>query len=99
MVQLQVFNDAGELIFTLSSQNYHFSNGIVKGKSMIPGNFLNDGLYYISMAFVRNSNTRLFYLESCLSFHVEDYKDAGDEYGKWAGIVQALISACTESGS
>jgi lipopolysaccharide transport system ATP-binding protein len=88
MAQLQVFNDAGELIFELSSQNYHFRNGIVKGESQIPGNFLNDGLYYISIAFVRNSTTRLFYLESCLSFHVEDYKDSGDGYGKWAGMVR-----------
>jgi len=88
MVQLQVFDDAGELIFTLSSQNNLFSNGIIKGKSVIPGNFLNDGLYYISLAFVRNSNTRLFYLESCLSFHVEDYKDSDGEYGKWAGMVR-----------
>ena len=75
MVQLQVFNDAGELIFELSSQNYNFKNGIVKGESIIPGNFLNDGLYYISLVFVRNSTIRLFYLESCLSFHVEDYKN------------------------
>jgi lipopolysaccharide transport system ATP-binding protein len=88
MVQLQVFDDAGELIFTLTSQNYHFSNGIIKGKSMIPGNFLNDGIYYISLGFLRNSNTRLFYLESCLSFHVEDYKHPGHEYGKWEGIVR-----------
>ena len=88
MAQLQVFNDAGELIFELSSQNYHFRNGVVKGVSLIPGNFLNDGLYYISIAFVRNSTVRLFYLESCLSFHVEDFKDSGDGYGKWAGIVR-----------
>jgi lipopolysaccharide transport system ATP-binding protein len=88
MAQLQVFNDAGELIFELSSQNYHFKKGVVTGESMIPGNFLNDGLYYISIAFVRNSTTRLFYLDSCLSFHVEDYKDSGDGYGKWAGIVR-----------
>jgi len=88
MAQLQVFNDAGELIFELSSQNYHFRNGIVKGESQIPGNFLNDGLYYISIAFVRNSTARLFYLESCLSFHVEDYKDSADGYGKWAGMVR-----------
>jgi lipopolysaccharide transport system ATP-binding protein len=88
MVNLQVFNDAGELIFELASQNYSFKNGIVKGESHIPGNFLNDGLYYISIAFVRNSTTRLFYLESCLSFHVEDYKNTGDWYGKWAGVVR-----------
>jgi lipopolysaccharide transport system ATP-binding protein len=88
MVNLQVFSNAGELIFELASGNYIFNKGTVKGESHIPGNFLNDGLYYISIAFVRNSTTRLFYLESCLSFHVEDYKDSGEWYGKWAGVVR-----------
>jgi lipopolysaccharide transport system ATP-binding protein len=92
MVILQVFSNAGELIFELASKNYLLKNGIVKGESKIPGNFLNDGLYYISMVFVRNSATRLFYLESCLSFDVEDYKDSGGMYGgKWAGVVRPLF--------
>jgi lipopolysaccharide transport system ATP-binding protein len=85
---LQVYNDSGELIFELSSQNYHLRRGIVRGESLIPGNFLNDGLYYVSIAIVRNSVVRLFYLESCLSFHVEDYKNSRDGYGKWAGVVR-----------
>ena len=89
MVNLQVFSNAGELIFELASGNYSFRNGVVKGESSIPGGFLNDGLYYISLAFVRNSTTRLFYLESCLSFNVEDYKDSGNIYGgKWGGVVR-----------
>ena len=88
LAQLQVFNDSGELVFELSSQNYYLKKGIVRGESVIPGNFLNDGLYYVSIVFVKNSSFRLFYLESCLSFHVEDYKHSGDGYGKWAGMVR-----------
>jgi lipopolysaccharide transport system ATP-binding protein len=88
MVILQVFKNSGELIFELASPNYTFKNGRVKGESAIPGNFLNDGLYYISLAFVKNSSIRLFYYESCLSFDVEDYKDSGSIYGKWSGIIR-----------
>ncbi|HEY4935883.1 MAG TPA: polysaccharide ABC transporter ATP-binding protein [Puia sp.] len=88
MVILQVFSNAGELIFELASPNYTFKNGTVKGESSIPGNFLNDGLYFISLAFVRNSSTRIFYHESCLSFDVEDYKNSGSLYGKWAGVIR-----------
>jgi lipopolysaccharide transport system ATP-binding protein len=62
MVVLQVFNNPGELIFEVTSPNYSFTNGLVKGESAIPGNFLNDGLYFISITFVRNSTTRLFIL-------------------------------------
>jgi lipopolysaccharide transport system ATP-binding protein len=60
----------------------------VKGACRIPGNFLNDGLYSISLVFVGNSTTRLFYFESCLTFHVEDYKDSGSWQGKWPGLVR-----------
>ncbi len=88
MVILQVFKNSGELIFELASPNYAFKNGRIKGESAIPGNFLNDGLYYISLAFVKNSSIRLFYYESCLSFDVEDYKDSGSIYGKWSGIIR-----------
>jgi lipopolysaccharide transport system ATP-binding protein len=89
MVSLQVFTNAGELIFELASKNYSFEKGVIHGESRIPGNFLNDGLYYISLVFVRNSTTRLFYLESCLSFDVEDYKDSSGRFGgKWAGIIR-----------
>jgi lipopolysaccharide transport system ATP-binding protein len=88
MAQLQIFNDSGEMIFELSSQNYHFNKGIVRGDSLIPGNFLNEGLYYVSIALVRNSSVRLFYLESCLSFHVEDYQSSINSQGKSAGLVK-----------
>ena len=88
MVNLQVFTNAGELIFELASKNYRFKNGIVKGESGIPGNFFNDGSYYISLAFVRNSTIRLFYLDSCLSFDVEDYQDSDGLNGKWAGVIR-----------
>ncbi len=88
MVVMQVFSNTGEMIFEVASRNYTFQSGMVKGESAIPGNFLNDGLYYVSISFVRNSTTRLFYLESCLSFDVEDYKDSGSWSGKWAGVVR-----------
>jgi lipopolysaccharide transport system ATP-binding protein len=88
MVNLQLYSLSGELIFELASKNYSFKTGVVKGACRIPGNFLNDGLYYISLAFVRNSTTRLFHLESCLTFEVEDYKDSGAWNGKWAGVVR-----------
>jgi lipopolysaccharide transport system ATP-binding protein len=99
MVILQVFSNAGELIFEIASSKYVFKNGNIKGESVIPGNFLNDGLYYISLAFVGNSSTRLFYLESCLSFDVEDYKDSGSLYGKWPGVVRPSFPVILKQAS
>ncbi len=87
-VNLQVFSHASELIFELASSSSRFKKGFVKGETRIPGDFLNDGLYYISIAFVRNASNRVLYLENCLSFHVEDFKDSGDLAGNWPGVVR-----------
>jgi lipopolysaccharide transport system ATP-binding protein len=85
---IHLFNFTGEFIFDLSSKRYTLEKGLVKGECLIPGNFLNDGSYYISIVFIRNTTIRLFYLESCLSFDVEDYRENGSWYGKWAGVVR-----------
>jgi lipopolysaccharide transport system ATP-binding protein len=88
MVGVHLFNFTGECIFDLSSGRQTYKKGLVSGRCLIPGHFLNDGSYYISIVFIRNATIRLFYLESCLSFDVEDYRENGSWYGKWAGIVR-----------
>jgi lipopolysaccharide transport system ATP-binding protein len=85
---IHLFNFTGECIFDLPSKRYQLKKGLVRGECLIPGNFLNDGSYYISIIFLRNTTIKLFYLESCLSFDVEDYRENGSWMGKWSGIVR-----------
>lgn len=85
---IHLFSFTGEFIFDLASKRQVFEKGLIKGECVIPGNFLNDGSYFISIAFVRNATIRLFYLESCISFDVEDFRENGSWYGKWAGMVR-----------
>jgi lipopolysaccharide transport system ATP-binding protein len=79
---------AGECIFDVCSEGLEGVNGLIEGNCRIPGNFLNDGAYYFSMAFVKNENMRLFYFEACLSLDVEDYRRNISWYGKWMGYVR-----------
>jgi lipopolysaccharide transport system ATP-binding protein len=88
IVGLHVFSIGGDCIFDVSSKRAVFEKGLIKGQCRIPGNFLNDGSYYISMVFVKNTTTRIFYFESCLSFDVEDYRESTAWYGKWIGHVR-----------
>jgi lipopolysaccharide transport system ATP-binding protein len=85
---IHLFNMAGECIFDISSPNVTVENGLIEGSCRIPGNFLNDGSYYISIVFVKDTTRRLFYFESCLSFDVEDYRPNTAWYGKWIGYVR-----------
>jgi lipopolysaccharide transport system ATP-binding protein len=88
VVGVHLFGIGGDCIFDVSSPRSWPGKGIVEGECRIPGHFLNDGAYYISIVFVKNTTTRLFYFESCLSFEVEDYRDNTAWYGKWIGHVR-----------
>ncbi|HTJ14905.1 MAG TPA: ABC transporter ATP-binding protein [Dinghuibacter sp.] len=88
IVGIHLFSLAGDCIFDVSSPRTDVSAGVVSGRCAIPGNFLNDGSYYISIVFVNNTTTRLFYFEACLSFEVADYRENTSWYGKWIGHVR-----------
>jgi len=88
MVSIQLYSAAGDCIFETVSPKKRFGNGLIEGVCHIPGHFLNDGSYYVSIAFMKNFATRLYCFESCLSFDVEDYRENSDWYGKWNGQVR-----------
>lgn len=85
---IHLFTLTGECIFDVSSKPRRYTAGIMRGTCTIPGNFLNDGSYYISIIFVRDTSVELFYLHECLSFDVEDYRENMNWYGKWMGYVR-----------
>lgn len=88
IVGIHLFSLAGDCIFDVSSPRSALAPGLVKGECLIPARFLNDGSYYISIVFVNNTTTRLFYFEACLSFEVADYRENTSWYGKWIGHVR-----------
>ncbi|MFC0771493.1 ABC transporter ATP-binding protein [Terrimonas alba] len=88
MCGVHLFTISGECIFDVCSPKKDFKNGLIKGECLIPGNFLNDGSYYISIIFVKDSSSMLFYYEECLSFHLEDHREDIAWYGKWIGYVR-----------
>jgi lipopolysaccharide transport system ATP-binding protein len=87
-VGLHLFTASRECIFDVSSSPQEFSRGLVEGQCEIPGSFLNDGSYYFSLIFVKDTSVELFYLEECLSLEVEDYRENMNWYGKWSGYVR-----------
>ncbi len=88
IINIQLFNFNGDCIFDIASEKCQFRNGLIEGQCSIPGNFINDGAYYVSIAFSKTKTHRLYYFESCLSFDVEDYREDGESYGKRAGVVR-----------
>ncbi|ALI99907.1 ABC transporter ATP-binding protein [Rufibacter tibetensis] len=87
-VGLHLFSYGGECIFDVPSPSFMCKKGIVEGECTIPGNFLNDGSYYISLIVVKDTSVNLFYYEECLSFEIEDYRGDIKWFGKWMGAVR-----------
>jgi lipopolysaccharide transport system ATP-binding protein len=87
-VGLHLFTSSRECIFDINTTPQDYSRGLVEGQCEIPGNFLNDGSYYFSLIFVKDTSVELFYFEECLFFEVEDYRSNMNWYGKWSGYVR-----------
>lgn len=85
---LHLYTIAGECIFDVSSPPQVHQAGVIEGTCTIPGNFLNDGSYYFSIIFVKDTSNPLFYLDNCLQFDVEDYRENMAWFGKWRGYVR-----------
>ncbi len=88
---LHLYSYSGECIFDVPSPTTLFRKGLVEGECTIPGNFLNDGSYYISLIIVRDTSIAVFQLDECLSFDLEDYRGNIKWYGKWMGSVRPSL--------
>jgi len=88
---LVLFSSGGECIFDVPSAAVVCQQGLITGECTIPGNFLNDGAYYISLFVVKDTTTALYDYENCLSFELEDYRGEIKWYGKWWGAVRPLL--------
>jgi lipopolysaccharide transport system ATP-binding protein len=85
---LHLFTLSGECVFDVSTKPSVFEAGLVEGECSIPGNFLNDGSYYFSIIVVKDTSQPVFYLEECLHFDMEDFRENTNWYGKWQGYVR-----------
>ena len=85
---LHLFTLSGECVFDVSTPPSVFKKGLMEGECSIPGNFLNDGSYYFSIIFVKNTSEPVYYLEECLYFDMEDYRVNTTWFGKWMGYVR-----------
>jgi lipopolysaccharide transport system ATP-binding protein len=83
-----VFSFSGECIFDLPSPGLDCEEGLVEGECAIPGNFFNDGSYYINLVISKDNVTPIFQLDESLSFDLEDYRGDIQWYGKWWGAVR-----------
>lgn len=87
--RILLFSYNGECIFNVLSPSVMCDKpGIMEGECTIPGDFLNDGSYYISFNILKDVAHHLLDFNECLSFDMEDYRGDLLWFGKWWGAVR-----------
>ncbi|PSB29498.1 ABC transporter ATP-binding protein [Chlorogloea sp. CCALA 695] len=87
-LSLNLYTSEGTCVFNSISSSITCPSGLIRGVCYIPGNFLNDGSYQITMMIVQDTSTVLYICENLLSFTVHDVERDSNWYGKWQGIVR-----------
>jgi len=87
-LSLHLHSMTGECIFNVGTTSQPYGKGLISGELQVPGYFLNDGSYAVSVMIVKDTVSPLFNLEEGLIFDVEDYRENVAWYGKWPGYVR-----------
>jgi len=86
-VSMHLYDSGGVCVFSLPTVNKPLTKGLHKSVIHIPGNFMNDGVYYVDNMFVTKSQC-YYYHKHAHSFEIlEDRKPTG-WHGKWVGMVR-----------
>jgi lipopolysaccharide transport system ATP-binding protein len=91
-LSMHLYTFTGECIFNVGTQAETFDKGLVSGTCELPGNFLNDGSYVVSMMIVKDTSTVLYNMEEALVFDIEDYRENVTWYGKWPGYIRPQLN-------
>jgi len=90
-LSLHLYAYTGECIFNVGTQAQKFSKGVIEAACDIPGHFLNDGSYVISMMIVKNTSEVLYTMEEAIVFDIQDYREGVTWYGKWPGYIRPQL--------
>lgn len=85
-----LYSITGECIFNISNKPSIYQKGIVKGQCTIPGDFLNDGSYYISMMIVKDASSAAYFMEEAITFDIVEDRDKSAWHGKWPGAIRPM---------
>ncbi|GHB75855.1 ABC transporter ATP-binding protein [Persicitalea jodogahamensis] len=91
-LSLHLYSYTGECIFNVGTASQSFAKGLISGTLEIPGHFLNDGSYMVSIMVVKDTSSVIYNMEEALTFDVEDYREGVTWYGKWPGYIRPQLN-------
>jgi lipopolysaccharide transport system ATP-binding protein len=95
---LHLYTIEGLYVFAASSEVKPRQEGLVKEIVRIPGNFLNDGIYAVTLQVVQDS-TSIYIQPEILVFEVLEGVRQGGWLGKWPGVVRPKLEWTSQNAS
>ena len=87
---MHLFTIEGTYVFAVASEFGPRQLGLVKEVVKIPPNFLNDGIYNVTIQVVEDSSS-LYIHPEILAFEVHDSARVGAWFHKWPGVVRPKL--------
>jgi lipopolysaccharide transport system ATP-binding protein len=87
----------GTYVFAASSEVKPRQRGSLRETIKIPANFLNDGIYTVTIQVVQDMSTNLYIHPDVLVFEVLDSVRQGNWYGKWPGVIRPKLEWVSEN--
>jgi len=83
-----LYSANNNVVFFVRTEGKETAAGEYEATLNIPGDFLNNGLFYINLIFIQNSRKHIMIFEDLLSFEIAEYSREGFWYGPWEGAVR-----------
>jgi lipopolysaccharide transport system ATP-binding protein len=87
-LSLGIYTIADEHVCQVVSNPAILPKGLCKSVCRIPANFLNDGIYKITILIVQDQSKVLFEFSDTVSFEMHESREASGWHGKWPGFVR-----------
>ena len=92
-LSMHLYAATGECVFNSITQLPVpiLQKGEYSSSCLIPDNFLNTGVFFISMMIVRDTSTPIFNFENIITFEIEEERENMNFHGKFPGFVRPKL--------
>lgn len=94
---MHLYTIDGTYVFAAGSGGKPRPQGVVRVAAKIPADFLNDGIYTVTIQVVQDETSSVYLHPEILVFEVLDSVREGNWFGKWPGVIRPRLEWSSEN--
>lgn len=87
-VSMHLYDSSGSCVYNVSTKKEPRAKGLHKAVFHVPGDLMNDGMYYINNMFVTTDSKAVFLHKEACWFEISEEREKSGWHGKWVGAVR-----------